>query len=44
VDVDSDFAKLCIQNLNFLKEEDLVEAENVIASPEKYVFNSILEW
>lgn len=44
VDIDSDFAKLCIQNLNFLKEDDLAEAENIIASPEKYVFNSILEW
>jgi len=44
VDIDSDFAKLCIQNLNFLKEEDLTEAEDIIVSPEKYVFDSILEW
>jgi 6-phosphofructokinase 1 len=44
VDIDSDFAKLCIQNLFFLKKEDVDAAKEYLEEPEKYLFNTILNW
>lgn len=44
VDIESDFARLCIQNLFYLKEEDMVLAKKYLDEPQKYLFKTILNW
>ncbi len=44
VDIDSDFARLCIQNLFYLKKEDLKAAKEYLNEAENYLFNTILNW
>jgi len=42
VDVNSEFAKLCFQNLHFIDEADYEAAKKYLKDPEKYDFNKIL--
>ncbi|MDF1551093.1 MAG: 6-phosphofructokinase, partial [Bacteroidales bacterium] len=44
VDINSDFAKLCFENLDYLKSDDLKKAENYIKEPEQFLLNTILNW
>lgn len=44
VDVNSEFAKLCFQNLHYIEEADYEAAKRYLKDPEKYDFNKILEW
>lgn len=42
VDVNSEFAKLCFQNLHYIEETDYEAAKRYLKDPEKYDFNKIL--
>lgn len=42
VNIDSEFARLCFQNLNFLSEPDYEKAKSFLEFPEEYDFNKIL--
>ncbi|PKA97724.1 6-phosphofructokinase 1 [Flavobacteriaceae bacterium MAR_2009_75] len=42
VDINSEFARLCFQNLNYLTESDYDRAKAYLDHPEKYDFNKIL--
>ena len=42
VNIDSEFARLCFQNLNFLSERDYEKAKAFLEFPEEYDFNKIL--
>ena len=42
VDVNSEFAKLCFQNLHYIEEADYEAAKRYLKDPEKYDFNKIL--
>ncbi|QWX85667.1 6-phosphofructokinase [Cellulophaga sp. HaHaR_3_176] len=42
VDVNSEFAQLCFQNLHYLQEEDYEKAKVYLKNPEAYDFNKIL--
>jgi len=42
VDIDSEFAKLCFQNLHYLEEADYDSAKAYLKNPEEYDFNKIL--
>jgi len=42
VDVNSEFARLCFQNLHYIEEADYEEAKRYLKNPEKYNFNKIL--
>lgn len=44
VDIDSDLARLCFKNLDFLEVADMAEAKEYLDNPENYLFNSILNW
>lgn len=44
VDVDSDMAKLFIDNLRYIKENDYKEAKRYLKNPEEYDFKKILNW
>lgn len=44
VDIDSDMAKLFIENLFYIKEKDYQLAKAYISRPEEYDFNKILNW
>ncbi|MEO9892838.1 6-phosphofructokinase [Aurantibacter sp.] len=43
VNVNSEFAKLCFQNLHYLSEVDFDKAKTYLKNPEDYYFNKILE-
>ncbi|MRI00520.1 6-phosphofructokinase [Kriegella sp. EG-1] len=43
VNVHSEFAKLCFQNLHYLTEVDFDKAKTYLNNPEDYYFNKILE-
>ncbi|AIY14802.1 MULTISPECIES: 6-phosphofructokinase [Cellulophaga] len=43
VDINSEFAKLCFQNLHYLSEDDFDKAKEYVAHPEEYYFNNILK-
>jgi len=40
--IDSEIVKLYINNLDFIKEEDYPAANKIVANPEEYDFNKIL--
>tara|TARA_R110002050_G_scaffold223338_1_gene359137 strand:- start:58314 stop:59537 length:1224 start_codon:yes stop_codon:yes gene_type:complete len=42
VDINSEFAQLCFQNLHYLQEEDYERAKLYLENPEAYDFNKIL--
>lgn len=42
VDIDSEFANLCFQNLHYIEERDYVEAKQFVTDPSEYDFNKIL--
>ena len=42
VNIDSEFARLCFQNLNYLGESDYKHAKAYLKNPERYDFNKIL--
>ncbi len=42
VEIDSEFAKLCFQNLHFLDERDYEAAKKYLPNPAEYDFNKIL--
>lgn len=42
VEIDSEFAKLCFQNLHFLDERDYEAAKEYLPNPAEYDFNKIL--
>tara|TARA_R110000868_G_scaffold145181_4_gene365240 strand:- start:14514 stop:15737 length:1224 start_codon:yes stop_codon:yes gene_type:complete len=42
VDINSEFAQLCFQNLHYLQEEDYKRAKLYLENPEAYDFNKIL--
>ncbi len=42
VDIDSEFAHLCLQNLHFLEESDYDLAMQFVLNPSEYDFNKIL--
>lgn len=42
VDINSEFARLCFQNLNYLTESDYDRTKAYLDHPEKYDFNKIL--
>ncbi|MFC2129289.1 6-phosphofructokinase [Bacteroidota bacterium] len=44
VDIESDLARLCFKNLDYLVEEDLAEARKYLNNPEDYLFSTILDW
>jgi len=44
VEVESEFAQLCFQNLHYLAENDYQSAKEYIDNPELYDFNKILNW
>ena len=44
VDIESDFANLCFENLDFLKTKDIEKAKTVLDKPEEYTLNHILNW
>ncbi|MBM1105762.1 6-phosphofructokinase [Aurantibacter crassamenti] len=43
VDINSEFAQLCFQNLHYLSEEDYDKAKEYLNNPEEYYFNKILQ-
>ena len=43
VDVNSEFAKLCFQNLHYLTEKDYDNAKAYLDNPREYYFDKILE-
>lgn len=44
VDIESDMAKLFIDNLFFIEEKDYEHAKQYVNHPEEYNFNKILNW
>ena len=44
VDIDSEIAKLCFQNMHYIVEEDYRAARQYLKAPEKYDFNKVLNW
>lgn len=44
VNINSDFARLCFENLDYLKLNDSEKAVEYLPNPEKYVLNNILNW
>ena len=44
VDIESDLARLCFKNLDYLDEKDLTDAKKYLDNPEHYLFSSILNW
>ncbi|MDO6818848.1 6-phosphofructokinase [Zobellia sp. 1_MG-2023] len=42
VDIDSEFARLCFQNMHFIEEADYEAAKAYLPDPERYDFNKIL--
>ncbi|MEQ8580575.1 MAG: 6-phosphofructokinase [Marinoscillum sp.] len=44
VDMDSQIAKLCLQNMHFITEKDYTAAGALLDHPEEYDFNKILNW
>lgn len=42
VNIDSEFAKLCFQNLHYLVESDFEKAKDHLENPSDYYFNNIL--
>jgi len=44
VDMDSQIAKLCLQNMHFITEKDYAAAGALLDHPEEYDFNKILNW
>jgi len=44
VDIESDLARLCFKNLDYLDDTDLADAKKYLDSPEDYLFSSILNW
>jgi 6-phosphofructokinase 1 len=42
VDINSEFARLCFQNLHFLEESDYEKAKTYLEEPAEYDFNKIL--
>jgi len=42
LDINSEIVKLYINNLDFIKEEDYTAANKIVANPEEYDFNKIL--
>jgi 6-phosphofructokinase 1 len=44
VDIESDMAKLFINNLFFIEEKDYEHAKQYVNHPEEYNFNKILNW
>lgn len=43
VEIETDFAKLCFQNLHFVTKTDLDEAKEFVATPQSYLLEDILE-
>lgn len=44
VDMDSEIARLCLQNLHYITEKDYKKAAAYLTEPEAYDFNKILNW
>jgi 6-phosphofructokinase 1 len=44
VDINSEFAHLCFQNLHYIEVGDYGVAKQYLKDPEKYDFNKILNW
>ncbi|VXD14700.1 6-phosphofructokinase [Marinoscillum sp. 108] len=44
VDMDSQIAKLCLQNMHFITAKDYAAAGALLDHPEEYDFNKILNW
>ncbi|MFY0606579.1 MAG: 6-phosphofructokinase [Cyclobacteriaceae bacterium] len=44
VDMDSELAKLSLENLHYITADDYKEAKKYLAEPEKYDFYNILNW
>ena len=44
VNIESDLARLCFKNLDFLEVTDLADANKYLDNPEDYLFSSILYW
>ena len=42
VNVDSEFAQLCFQNLHYINENDYLEAKKYVKFPSEYDFKKIL--
>jgi ATP-dependent phosphofructokinase / diphosphate-dependent phosphofructokinase len=44
VDIDSEFAHLCFQNLHYIEEGDYVRAKQYVSNPLAYDFKKTLNW
>nr|WKN34543.1 6-phosphofructokinase [Tunicatimonas sp. TK19036] len=44
VDIDSEIAKLCFQNMHYILEADYEKASAYLPEPEAYDFNKLLNW
>ena len=44
VDIESEFAHLCFQNLDYIKEKDYEAAKKFIKNPSAYDFKKIVNW
>ncbi|WP_289039107.1 6-phosphofructokinase [uncultured Zobellia sp.] len=44
VDIDSEFARLCFQNMHFIEEADYEASKAYLPDPERYDFNKILAY
>ena len=44
VNIESEFANLCFQNLDYLKEKDYETAKKFMKNPSTYDFMKILNW
>ncbi len=44
VNIESEFAQLCFQNLHYVTSKDYEAANNIVADPAAYDFNTILNW
>lgn len=44
VEIESDLAKLCFTNLDYLDDTDLADAKKYLDNPKDYLFDSVLNW
>lgn len=44
VNINSEFSKLCFQNLHYIEEADYIAAKQYLNDPRRYDFNKILNW